>query len=84
MNNLTIRILLFIPVFVVVTTTPWWFSVLVLAGLTLYLPFYPEVIFFGYLFDTLYSVDLSFVYVGMTSATVFLTLTVFIKKQIRF
>jgi hypothetical protein len=83
MNTAVIRVLLFIVMFVLVLMLPWWLSAILLFGLTIYFPFYLEILFFGFLFDTLYSVKLGFPYTGLTIATVFLLITMFVRTRIR-
>ena len=83
MNTTPVRISLFFLVFISVTTLPWWISALILIGLTIYFPFYLEGLFFGFLFDTLYSTRLASPYTGLTLATIFLLLTMLAKTQIR-
>ena len=83
MKNPGLRILSFIVVLVAVVVLPWWLSIFILIGLTLYLPFYLEVLVFGFLLDTLYSADFSFPYTGLSVSTVFLLATILIKTQIR-
>ena len=50
MSTMSIRILVFIAAFIVLVVLPWWVSMVVLLGLTIYFPFYLEVLFFGFLF----------------------------------
>ncbi|MCX6702123.1 MAG: hypothetical protein NTX96_02950 [Candidatus Zambryskibacteria bacterium] len=83
MNISYIRILIFILTFILVVMLPWWISILVLAGLTIYFPLYLEVLFFGFLFDALYSVKYNFPYTGLTIALVFLVIVLFIKTRIK-
>lgn len=73
------RLLLFVVVFIGVSILPWWLSVIVLAGLTVYIRFYFEVIFFGFLFDILYSNQ----HVGIISALVFLLIVEFVRTRVR-
>ena len=79
------RILLFVSMYICVLVLPWWLTVIVLAGLTIYLHLYLEVVFFGFLFDTLYATKYSntFFHFGLLSATVFLLLVMFVKTKIR-
>jgi len=58
--------------FCVVVATHGWISVIILGGLTIYFPLYLEVLFFGFLFDALYSTQYNFPYIGLTIATIFL------------
>ena len=78
-----VRILVFIFIFILQAVLPWWLTLLILLGLTIYYPLYLEVLFFGFLFDTLYSPTLAFPYVGLLSATAFLILVYFAKTYIR-
>ena len=83
MKNPVFRGLFFILILVLVVVLPWWLSAVLLFGLTLYLPFYLEVVFFGFLLDTLYSIDFSFPFIYLSIATMFLFVTVLLKTQIR-
>jgi hypothetical protein len=58
---------------------PWWLTALMLVGLTIYLPTYFEVIFFGFLLDTLYSNQ----HIGLISATIFLIIVLLVKSRVR-
>ena len=73
------RVILFVAVYACVLVLPWWLSAVVLVGLTVYLPVYFEVIFFGFLLDTLYSDQHYFI----LAATIFLILVILIKTKIR-
>ena len=73
------RILLFVAVYILALVLPWWLTALVLFGLTVYLPTYIEVVFFGFLLDTLYSGQ----HIGVISATIFFILVLIIKSRIR-
>jgi hypothetical protein len=68
-----------VAVFVCVLTLPWWLTSAILVGLTIYLPTYFEIIFFGFLFDTLYSKQ----HYGLITATLFLAVVMFVKTKIR-
>lgn len=83
MNTPLVRSIAFIFVFILVVILPWWLSVVVLIGLTVYFPFYPEVVFFGFLIDALYTIQYSFPYTGLVTATVFLLITMFVKTRVR-
>jgi hypothetical protein len=83
MNTPLVRIILFILVFGCVTMLPWWVSTAVLIGLTIYFPYYLEVLFFGFLFDTLYASSYRFPYTGLTVAVVFLLVTMLVRTRIR-
>lgn len=83
MNKSVLRVVLFLGVFGLVVTLPWWLSAVILFGLTIYFPLYLEVIFFGFIFDTLYSAQFSFPYIGGTLALVLLLVVSFVKKNIR-
>jgi hypothetical protein len=73
------RILLFVAVYILALVLPWWLTALALFGLTVYLPTYIEVVFFGFLLDTLYSGQ----HIGVISATIFFILVLIIKSRIR-
>jgi len=83
MRNPLYRTIFFFLILILVVILPWWLSTLLLFGLTIYLPFYLEVLFFGFLLDLLYSPSFSFPYIGLTFATVLLLIIMFIKTQIR-
>lgn len=83
MQNPAFRVLYFLMVLVAVVVLPWWISIFILAGLTIYISFYLEILFFGFLFDSLYSANFSFPYTWLTVSTVFLLATVLVKTQIR-
>lgn len=77
------RFILFVVVFIGIMFVPWWLSLAVLVTMTLYLPFYFEVLFFGFLFDTLYSAQYSFPYTFLSLAFIFLVIVMFVKERIR-
>ena len=77
------RILLFLIISVCVLVLPWWFSILVIIGFTIYIPSYIEALFFGFLFDTLYSSYYTFTHAALTSAFVLLVLVMFVRSRIR-
>lgn len=77
------RVLFFILVSVLVVILPWWLSSVVLVFFTIYFPFYLEILFFGFLFDILYSSDFSFPYRGLTIALLFLLIVSFLRTRIR-
>lgn len=83
MNNFYRRLALFILVYLLVVTVPWWLSGIVLLGLTVYLSNYVEVIFFGFLLDTLYASRYPMPFSGLSIATVFLISVILIKTRIR-
>jgi len=83
MNLIFIRILIFVLTLVFVVVLPWWISVLILVGLTVYFSLFLEVLFFGFIFDVLYLVKSNFPYTGLSIATIFLLLVILIKTQIR-
>jgi len=78
---MSIRILVFIAAFIVLVVLPWWVSMVVLLGLTIYFPFYLEVLFFGFLFDVLYPAQ--FNYLGLILATILLIIVLFVKTRLR-
>jgi len=73
------RILLFVAVYILALTLPWWLTAVALVALTIYLPTYFEVVFFGFLLDTLYSNQ----HIGLVSATVFLIVVILVKSRVR-
>lgn len=83
MNSPLLRVVGFVLVFILVVVLPWWLSAIILITLTAYLPFYLEVVFFGFLIDALYTIQYSFPYIGLVTATVFLLITMFVKTRIR-
>ncbi|MBI4155956.1 MAG: hypothetical protein HY507_01855 [Candidatus Zambryskibacteria bacterium] len=83
MNRPMIRVASFIVVFVLVIVLPWWVSAVVLMALTIYFPFYLEILFFGFLFDTLYSAHYTFPFTALTFTVVFLITVMFIRSRIR-
>ena len=83
MNTPVVRVVLFIVVFGLVVTLPWWLTVVLLVALTIYLSLYLEVLFFGFLIDTIYSPNLHFPYIALTASLVIVTLVYFIKTKIR-
>ena len=73
------RILLFVLVYICTLVLPWWLTAVLLVALTIYLPTYFEVVFFGFLLDTLYSNQ----HIGLVSATIFLILVMIVKSRVR-
>ena len=73
------RILLFVAVYILALVLPWWLTALILVALTIYLPTYFEVIFFGFLLDTLYSNQ----HIGLIGATIFLIIVLLVKSRVR-
>lgn len=77
------RIFLFIIMLILVAVLPWWLSAAFLVVLTIYIPMYSEVVFFGFMFDMLYSYKKTLLPVGLTSAFVVFVLINLIRTQIR-
>lgn len=77
------RIFLFVVMLILVAVFPWWLSVAFLLVLTIYIPMYSEVVFFGFLFDSLYSFQRTLLPAGLTSAFVAFTLINLIRTQVR-
>jgi hypothetical protein len=73
------RTLLFVTVYILVLVLPWWLTVVALVALTIFVPTYVEVVFFGFLLDTLYSNQ----HIGLISVTIFLVLVILIKSRVR-
>ena len=84
MKTPLVRIPLFILVFIAVLVLPWYFSAMILIGLTIYYPLYLEVILFSFLFDILYSSIYRFPYTALSTAVVFLVVVMFVRTRIRF
>jgi len=78
-----VRALIFIIVYVGLLVLPWWLSVIILFCLNIYFPIYWEILFFGFIIDSLYAVNYGFPYTGLTTAFILLAITVFVKTQIR-
>ena len=73
------RILLFVAVYICALVLPWWLTALALIALTIFVPTYVEVIFFGFMLDVLYSNQ----HIGLVSATIFLILVMIVKSRVR-
>jgi hypothetical protein len=78
-GNTFFRTLIDITVFVCILVFPWWLSVIIVVSLTIYFPFYLEVLFFGFIFDTLYGQN----HTGLIIATIFLASVMFARTRIR-
>jgi hypothetical protein len=74
---------LFFALLLALFSLPWWVSMPLIALATIYLPFYLEALFFGFLFDALYSESYRVPYIFLSSAAVLLLLLVFIRDRIR-
>ena len=83
MTKPLVRGTLFILLLILVIVLPWWLSAIILICLTIYIPFYLEVLFFGFLFDTLYAPRFVFPYSGLTISTIFLVTVMFVRTRIR-
>ena len=83
MKRSWVRAVLFFAVLGAVLVLPWWLSTLILVALTIYFPLYLELLFFGLVFDALYSTRFSFPYTGLSLATIFLILVTFARTRIR-
>jgi hypothetical protein len=83
MNSIFIRIVVFILTFLSVIVLPWWISVPIIIFFNFYFQFYLEVLFFGFMFDVLYLVRYSFPYTGLSVATIFLLIIMFIKTRVK-
>ncbi len=77
------RTFLFFAVFLMLMTLPWWATLIVIFVLNFLLPMYLEALFYGFIFDTLYSQNFSLPYTYLTLATALLIVTIFIKDRIR-
>lgn len=83
MSNNIVRVVLFFAILVLVLVLPWYLVTILLFGLVVYLDFYLEVIFFGFLVDVLYSTREGFVYPATILAFVVLLAVSFVKTRIR-
>jgi hypothetical protein len=83
MNTTTVRLLLFVAVFLSIVFLPWWLSLLVMVSLAYYFPLYIEIIFFGFIFDSLFLASYKFPYVSLIATAVILVLIISIRKHIR-
>lgn len=83
MNSTTVRLLLFMAVFLSIVFLPWWLTLGVMAGMAFYFPLYIEIIFFGFLFDSLYLASQKFPYASLVATVVILIFIVAIRKHIR-
>jgi hypothetical protein len=83
MGKLKIRIPLFIVVAILIVMLPWWLTLALIVFLTVIIPFYFEVLFYGFIIDVVYGVNLSFPLIGLTSGAVFLLIVSFVRSQIR-
>jgi len=73
------RLLLFVAVYILALVLPWWLTALALVALTILVSTYVEVIFFGFLLDTLYSNQ----HIGLVLATIFLILVMIVRSRVR-
>ncbi len=83
MKTPAVRTILFFVMLTLVLTLPWWLSAVALFVLVVYYPLYLEAIFFGFLFDTLYSSHHNLFYPGLLAATLALLIVVFVRTQVR-
>ncbi|KND47860.1 MAG: hypothetical protein AB201_03030 [Parcubacteria bacterium C7867-006] len=83
MSKVWTRVGLFMLTTGVVVLLPWWFSVIILLIQSVFLVNYVEVIFFGFLIDTLYSSQYAFPYTAIVISTVFVLLVMFVRTRIR-
>ena len=82
MQKPVVRAILFFVMFGLVATLPWWLSAVALFALTIYFSLYLEVLFFGFMFDTLYGAR-GFPHTALTLATAFLLVVTFVRVRIR-
>ena len=83
MNQYLFRFFVLILTIISVMVLPWWISVIILIGLTVYLKLYIEIIFFGFLFDVMYPARYVFPLTFLSCATIFLLVVMFVKTHIR-
>lgn len=77
------RIIAFVLMFIAVVVLPWWLSALLLVTATIYFSLYLEVLFFGFLFDTLYSAQVHFPYNALTAGLVLFLVVSFVRTRVR-
>ena len=77
------RAICFVVMFIAVVTLPWWVSAVLLAAATIYFPYYLEVLFLGFLFDTLYASRVGFPHEALLTAFVFFLVVSFVRTRIR-
>ena len=77
------RAVFFVLTFVFVVVLPWWLPAILLIALTIYFPYYLEVLFFGFVVDTLYLPANYFPYNTLTVAFIFFLLVSFVRTRIR-
>lgn len=78
-----LRAAIFFIVFAAIIVLPWYLNVLILLALVIYFPSYPEAIFFGLMFDLLYSDKRTFFPTGLLIAAVVFFIVSFAKTRIR-
>lgn len=83
MKTPILRVLLFIATLAIVVIVPWWISMPLLVAFGIYFPLYIEIMFFGLLFDSLYSSGFRFPFPFLTASFVLLVASVMIKSRIR-
>ena len=83
MQKTWIRIVVDIAMGIAVLTLPWYVSAVLLVALILYFPLYIEGLLFAFLFDTLYARQLTFPYVALLLATIFVAIVYFVRTCIR-
>jgi len=77
------RVVFFALTFVAVVVLPWWISALLLIAETIYFSYYLELLFFAFLFDTLYSPKLTFPLNALTLSFALFLIVWFVKTRIR-
>lgn len=81
--NIYTRILIFILTLFVVMVSPWWLSAIFIISLIIFIDFFIEAIFFGFLIDALYSTTYGYIYPALFLSVIVLLLVTFVKTQIR-
>ncbi len=83
MSKNVLRAISFFAVLFMVLVLPWWLSFFLLLAIVIYVDFYLEVLFFGFIVDILYGVKVGFVYPALSLSLSLLLLVYFVKTQIR-
>ena len=79
-----LRIISYVIFIVSITTLPWWFTALCMIVAVFYFPSYYEVLFFGLIYDLLFSIPVPYFFSVQFMATIFsgcLLLSAFFLKE---
>lgn len=77
------RTFLFVLMLFLIGFSPWWIYGLFLLILNIYIPYYYELIFFGFLIDLLYSDNVLVVSPVLAISIIVFTLTNIVRSKIR-